>query len=120
MEKEPNSKSSIPSIINYLRMNGGYKEERNIADIYEPIKGYIYCMYNEMYEYFGKNVYKIGKAIDIDNRMNGYKTSYITNPEVKIKSIEIFDYVYAEKMMFNILAKYRIKKIGNFLIVILK
>ena len=30
--------------------------------------GYLYCIYNEMYEYYGKHVYKLGETKDFKNR----------------------------------------------------
>ena len=41
-----------------------------------------------MFNYYGDDVYKIGKAKDIGKRMYGYTTSYIKPVEIKYASIK--------------------------------
>ena len=36
------------------------------------MKPSIYCIYNSCYDYYGKNVYKLGCTIDIDKRICGF------------------------------------------------
>ena len=40
-------------------------------------EGYIYCIYNEIYQYCGENVYKFGMSKDVKQRLCGYTTPYI-------------------------------------------
>ena len=51
-------------------------------------KGFIYCYSNEMFKYYGNDVYKIGKAKDIKIRMSSYVTSYIKHYILNIASEE--------------------------------
>jgi hypothetical protein len=56
----------------------------------------------------GKNVYKIGKAKNVENRMKGYVTAYAEQCVVVVEAI--FDNVAkAEKMVFDQLIMYRMK-----------
>ncbi len=70
-------------------------------------EGYIYIMYDEMFNYYGDDVYKIGKAKDIGKRMNGYITSYIKPVEVKYASITCSDCGLVEFFTFKKLIQYR-------------
>ena len=63
-------------------------------------EGYIYIMYNEMFNYYGDDVYKIGKAKDIGKRMHGYTTSYIKPVEIKYASIKCSDCSLIEFLTF--------------------
>ncbi len=72
-------------------------------------KGKFYIMFNEMFLFYGNDVYKLGKAKDISNRLNGYTTSYIEPPEIKFLSKVCKNYNLLEKNIFNKLAKQRIK-----------
>ena len=76
--------------------------------------GYIYVMYNEVFNHYGDNVFKIGKSRDVIQRMNGYITSYIKPIEFKFVSQLCFDYSKAEKEVFTKLDKYRIVKNREF------
>ena len=58
--------------------------------------GYIYILYNEMYKYYGDNVFKVGKSKDVIQRMSGYTTSYIKAVEIKFISGSCLDYSIAE------------------------
>lgn len=77
-------------------------------------EGYIYIMYNEMFSYYGDNIYKIGKAKDIAKRMNGYTTSYLTPPEIKFTSIECSNACLIESLVFYKLNSNRMRNNREF------
>lgn len=62
--------------------------------------GYIYCIHNDMYKYYGENVYKLGKTENMQNRLNGYKTAYISQIDVVYLSDRIDNYNVAERLLF--------------------
>src|SRR5438876_6894136 len=69
-------------------------------------KGYIYCLYNEVYKYYGENVYKLGMSNDVQKRLNGYTTVYIEESKILLQSKELSNYSIAEDILFQILEKY--------------
>ena len=70
--------------------------------------GYIYILYNEVYTYYGENVFKIGKSNNIEQRLTGYTTSYIKPCEIKYLSTKCINYSLAESVIFELLSKNRI------------
>ena len=78
--------------------------------------GYIYCLYNEMFNYYGENVYKLGKTIDINNRMCGYTTTYIKPCEIKYISKILRNSDLGENLLFIFLKTYRITENREFFI----
>lgn len=74
----------------------------------ESMDGYLYCIYNKMYDTYGNNIYKLGNMKN-KSRMNGYVTSYIDPVEIKLISNKIVDKIIGEKILFDILSQYRIK-----------
>jgi hypothetical protein len=72
-------------------------------------KGYFYVLYNEMFNYYGKNVFKLGKTNDINIRLKGYTTSYIEPCEIKYLSTEVKNYNLLEKLIFKHFKQNRIK-----------
>ena len=75
--------------------------------------GYLYCIYNKMYDTYGENIFKLGNMKN-KNRMKGYVTSYIDPVEIKLISNKIADKNIGEKILFDILSKYRIKQNREF------
>ena len=76
--------------------------------------GRLYCIYNKMYDIYGSDVYKLGKTIDIGNRLNSYITCYFDPPELKCLSDIIFDnYSMAECLLFEILKDKRMGPIES-------
>ena len=63
--------------------------------------GYIYVLSNPIYNYYGKNVYKIGETSDLTNRLKQYTTPYIDACEYVYKSIELSDSKLAETIIKN-------------------
>jgi hypothetical protein len=83
-------------------------------DIQHGTPGYIYILYNNMFDHFGNNVYKVGETIDINNRIKGYTTCYIDPVEIKYLSKQLTNKSLAEAMVFNKLSKYRINSNREF------
>ena len=73
-------------------------------------KGFIYCYSNEMFKYYGNDIYKIGKATNIKSRMLSYTTSYIKPCILNISSEECDYFDLAENIIFHDL---RNKRISN-------
>ena len=99
-------------------------EEHNILDIinkniikeiYKNMsEGYIYCLYNSMFDLYGKNIYKLGCTNNIKKRISMYVTSYIDNPIIKHQSNKLKYYEDAERILFLLLKQYRIKQSREF------
>ena len=51
------SPSNLKQLLDYAIKNKN--NVNNIIIYYKPIAGYLYCMYNEVFNYYGDNVYKI-------------------------------------------------------------
>lgn len=71
-------------------------------------EGYLYCIYNKMYDVYGDNIYKLGNMKSM-RRMNSYVTPYLDPIEIKLVSNKIVDKNMGEKILFDILNKYRCK-----------
>ena len=74
----------------------------------KSIDGYIYIVYNEVYQHYGDNVFKLGKSKDVIARLKGYITSYVKPVELKFVSKLCKDCARAEKTIFTRLDNYRI------------
>ena len=86
-----------------------------IKEIYKNMnEGYIYCLYNSMFDSYGKNIYKLGCTNNIKKRICGYITSYIDNPIIKHQSNKLKYYEDAERILFLLLKQYRIKQSREF------
>jgi hypothetical protein len=72
------------------------------------MKGQIYIIKNEMYNYYGDNIYKIGKAKDVDIRAGNYTTYYPKKCNVLYSSDIVNDYNLCEFLIFKILDKFRL------------
>lgn len=53
--------SNICSIIKLIYKNKLSADYENINKLYIPSEGYIYCLHNEIMNYYGSDVYKLGK-----------------------------------------------------------
>lgn len=78
--------------------------------LYEKYKGepgYIYCLHNEVYNYYGPNYYKLGECGDLKSRMNGYTTPFLTASRYVCVSTKLSSKNLAEHILFHLLKKYR-------------
>jgi hypothetical protein len=69
--------------------------------------GYVYVLYNPIYDRYGE-IYKIGQAKDVKDRLKSYSTSYPEESEIKY-SIKHPYYKELEKVVHLILKEYRMK-----------
>ena len=78
-------------------------------------KGYLYCMWNKMFLTYGDDVFKLGRTSCLQSRLNNYVTSYVEPCEYKYSSNRVFENsIYAERVMFFLLRRFRIKKNREF------
>ena len=69
--------------------------------------GFIYILYNKMYQACGEYIFKIGKTKDITRRLNDYTTCYLYPSEIRYLSPIVKNYSLAESVIFNKLKDYR-------------
>lgn len=116
--------------INYLINNSSEMENLDKNELYEIIKkyivtkfcvystipkrGHLYILFNEMFLYYGKNVYKLGECADIEIRKKGYVTGYFAKPEIKFLSNKLRNSKLAENMLFIYLDEFRMNKNREF------
>lgn len=72
-------------------------------------KGYIYVLFNQMYKYYGENIYKIGETENCGKRIYDYSTPYIENPLMVYKSQLLIDCRLAESLIFDRLKDCRLR-----------
>jgi len=78
-------------------------------------KGYLYCLWNKMFSSYGENVYKLGRTSCLQNRLNNYVTTYIEPSEYKYTTNRVFqNSCHAERLLFFLLRRYRVKKNREF------
>jgi len=78
------------------------------------IRGFLYCLFNVIFEFYGKNYYKLGKAYDVAKRLASYSTSYPEPSEMLEQSSLLRNIHLAEKILFKKLAQYRDKQRREF------
>ena len=76
--------------------------------------GYIYLFTNEMFQWYGENIYKIGKAQHILHRLKSYTTGYIDPLTLVFSSMLCKNYSVCEKEIHNRLNKYRMRTNRDF------
>ena len=69
-------------------------------------EGYIYILSNEMYGFYGEDVYKIGKTNDIAKRLNAFTTCCVKSVDLKFLSERCVNYHIAERLIFMALRDY--------------
>ena len=75
------------------------------------MEGYIYILYNDVYKFYGDNVYKLGKTSNIKTRLSGYTTSYLKPSKFIFISNICNNYSLAEHIIFRILSNKRINSV---------
>lgn len=78
-------------------------------------KGWLYCVYNEVFEQYDKFTVKLGRTNNLKRRLNEYRTGYV-NPSYYIcVSDRCFrDSRKAESLLFYVLRRYRLKEQREF------
>jgi hypothetical protein len=80
----------------------------------ENNQGFIYIIYNDVFNFYGDNVFKIGKTIDIGKTINSCKDTYLNHTEIKFISELCSDYTLAENMIFDTLKTNRVNNKREF------
>lgn len=106
------SASNIKLLVNYYNSNKVNKSK--IIEYYKPVGGYLYCMFNPMYKYYGENVKKCGNSVDADKRKYQYTTSYLEESKFLLISEQFFDKTFAETLLFSYLSDYRMRTTREF------
>lgn len=78
------------------------------AKLDEGCFGHLYCLFNEMFNYYGDNVYKLGKTINLKKRKEQYVTPYIKPSQYIHSTKKVHNYKLAEDLLFLFLDEYRI------------
>ncbi len=102
------SASNLKSLLDFSNKN----KQINILDVidyYKPVAGYIYCMHNEMFKFYGENVHKCGNSCDVEKRLNQYTTSYPKPSKILILSETFVDKNFAESLLFFYLKDYKME-----------
>ena len=76
--------------------------------------GFLYCFHNEIYKYYGVNVYKLGCSNNIKRRINAYCTPYIEETTIIHTTNKIRNKFLAELILFEKLSIYRMNKNREF------
>jgi hypothetical protein len=106
--------SNLKIILRALKNNKCLTYDENIIK-YVPSTGSIYCFKNEIFNYYGKDLYKCGTAKNPDIRMKQFITSFPSKSEIKLKSPVFFDKFFAETLLFYLLNNYRFKSDREFI-----
>lgn len=69
---------------------------------------HLYCAYNPYFEYYGPDIYKLGIADVLENRMSTYNTGAL-DPTAVLYSKEVCNDKEAENILFEILKNYRVR-----------
>lgn len=76
--------------------------------------GYLYILYNSMFETYGSDVYKLGRTKDLNERIKHYCTSYVEKSTYLYTSSPFKNCIHAEYVLFHLLRKNRMKNNREF------
>ena len=76
--------------------------------------GHLYVMYNDSFQFHGKNVYKVGCSKNPQNRIKNFTTSYPTPSKFEYISKEINNKLKAEKHLFSLIDNSRLQNNREF------
>jgi hypothetical protein len=96
----------LSSNFNSLNLNSKKEVKKEVKN---PNSGYLYILYNPIFKEYGKNIYKLGRTNNLINRMKSYTTSYIEPSKFLYTSIFFDDCIQAERILFFLLRRYRIR-----------
>jgi len=74
-----------------------------------PDAGYLYILFNSIFKQYGENVYKLGRTNNLNNRLKNYTTSFIDPSSYLYTSRVFHSSIKAERILFFILRKQRIR-----------
>lgn len=109
------SNSNIKLILEFYLKNKNGFTLNDIYNFYQPTKGYLYCLFNEIFKFYGDDLYKCGNSIDTDKRLCQYTTSYPMPSEILLTSDVFFDKSFAETLLFYYLKDHKFKSNREFI-----
>ncbi len=102
-ENKSNNKTKINNDAYYLKHKLKY-----------PDAGYLYILFNSIFSQYGNDVYKLGRTNNLNNRLKNYTTSFI-EPSTFLYTSRVFhSSIKAERILFFILRKQRIREKREF------
>jgi hypothetical protein len=109
------SNTNIKLILEHYFKNKNVITLKDLYDVYQPTTGFLYCLYNEIFKFYGDNLYKCGNSIDTDKRLNQYTTSYPMPSTILLTSDSFFDKSFAETLLFYYLKDFKFKPNREFI-----
>lgn len=109
------SNSNIKTILEFYFKNKNVITLNELYDFYQPTKGFLYCLHNEIFNFYGCDLYKCGNSIDTDKRLCQYTTSYPEPSKILLTSDNFFDKNFAETLLFYYLKDYKFKPNREFI-----
>lgn len=76
-------------------------------------EGYLYCIYNSIYQIYSTEIYKLGNAIELTNRMKKYNNNYFDEVKIMLSVKVPYKFMF-ETLIFIKLKNFRIKKNREF------
>ncbi len=74
-----------------------------------PDAGYLYILFNSIFKKYGEDIYKLGRTNNLNNRLKNYTTSFIDASSYLYTSRVFHSSIKAERILFFILRKQRIR-----------
>jgi len=78
------------------------------------MSGYLYVLWHPTFKMYGDNVYKLGMTINPDQRLQSYSPGFLDSVQYLYLSSEFKSCHEAEKVLFYVLRKERLKKQREF------
>ena len=85
------SNSNIKSILEFYFKNKNVITLNELYEFYLPTQGFLYCLHNDIFKFYGDDLYKCGNSIDTDKRLCQYTTSYPEPSKILLTSDSFFD-----------------------------
>lgn len=109
------SNSNIKLILEYYFKNINGLTMKDLYDFYKPNQGFLYCLHNEIFKFYGDDLYKCGNSVDTDKRLCQYTTSYPMPSKILLTSDSFFDKSFAETLLFFYLKDFKFKPNREFI-----
>lgn len=75
--------------------------------------GYLYCIYNSIYQIYSREIYKLGNTIDLIDRIKKYNNKYFDEVKIMLSVKVPYKFMF-ETLLFLKLKNFRIKKNREF------
>lgn len=109
------SDSNIKLILEHYFKNKNSIQINELYEFYQPTEGFLYCLHNEIFNFYGNDLYKCGNSIDTDKRLCQYTTSYPLPSKILLISDSFFDKSFAETLLFFYLKDFKFKPNREFI-----